>query len=183
MSTRSHRYPRQDPIDRDGVPVDALVELRRHSRPCPIRREHVGHGDRQLNLITEDDLAMAIAESAGIEHLSIRNLSIDPNVVNALPEVVARKYKVFPIAVENSSVTVKTTSFRAAVNIPGCIERNSSERKSAVLEAAKAVEKGVCPWSNLCRTQLEYGSIILVATTPRCTVKVSALVKRKSAVY
>src|SRR5579864_5177221 len=61
---------------------------------------------RQLNLITEDDLARALAEAAGIEHLSVRNLSIDPNVVNAVPEAVARKYKVFPIAAENNSVTI-----------------------------------------------------------------------------
>jgi type IV pilus assembly protein PilB len=68
--------------------------------------ERLGTILRQLNLITEDDLAMVLAESAGIEHISIRNLSIDPNVVTAVPEVVARKYKVFPIAVENNSVTV-----------------------------------------------------------------------------
>jgi type IV pilus assembly protein PilB len=61
---------------------------------------------RQLNLITEDDLAKILAESAGIEHVSVRTLSIDPEVVKVLPETVARKFKVFPIAVENSSVTV-----------------------------------------------------------------------------
>jgi type IV pilus assembly protein PilB len=68
--------------------------------------ERLGTILRQLNLITEDDLAMVLAESAGIEHISIRNLSIDPNVVNSVPEAVARKYKVFPIAVENNSVTL-----------------------------------------------------------------------------
>src|SRR5206468_7864518 len=68
--------------------------------------ERLGTILRQLNLITEDDLAMVLAESAGIEHLSIRNLSIDPNVVSALPEAVARKYKVFPIAADSGSVTV-----------------------------------------------------------------------------
>src|SRR3989441_2930776 len=68
--------------------------------------ERLGTILRQLNLITEDDLARSLAEAAGIEHLSIRNLSIDPDVVNALPEAVARKYKVFPIAAENNSVTV-----------------------------------------------------------------------------
>ena len=61
---------------------------------------------RQLNLITEDDLARVLAESAGIEHVSVRNLSIDPDVVKVLPESVARKFKVFPISVENNSVTV-----------------------------------------------------------------------------
>jgi len=68
--------------------------------------ERLGTILRQLNLITEEDLAKVLAEAAGIEHLNIRNLSIDPNVVNALPEAVARKYKVFPIATENNSVTV-----------------------------------------------------------------------------
>src|SRR5258705_5383004 len=61
---------------------------------------------RQLNLITEDDLAKILAEAAGVELVPVRNLSIDPEVVNVLPETLARKFKVFPIAVENSSVTV-----------------------------------------------------------------------------
>src|SRR2546426_7896498 len=68
--------------------------------------ERLGTILRQLNLITEEDLARILAESAGIEHLSVRNLSIDPNVVSILPEAVARKFKVFPIATENNSVTV-----------------------------------------------------------------------------
>jgi len=61
---------------------------------------------RQLNLITEDDLAKVLAEAAGIQYVNVRTMSIDPNVVSLLPEAVARKYKVFPIAVENNSVTV-----------------------------------------------------------------------------
>src|SRR2546430_2490256 len=68
--------------------------------------DRLGNILRQLNLITEDDLAKALADAAGIEHVSVRNMSIDPNVVSLLPEVVARKFKVFPIAVENNSVTV-----------------------------------------------------------------------------
>jgi len=61
---------------------------------------------RQLNLITEDDLAKVLAEAAGIQYVNVRTMSIDPSVVSLLPEAVARKYKVFPIAVENNSVTV-----------------------------------------------------------------------------
>src|SRR5436309_1354198 len=61
---------------------------------------------RQLNLITEDDLAKVLAEAAGIQYVNVRTMSIDPNVVSLLPEVVARKYKVFPILLENNSVTV-----------------------------------------------------------------------------
>jgi type IV pilus assembly protein PilB len=61
---------------------------------------------RQLNLVTDEDLAKVVAESAGIDHVSVRTLSIDPDVVTAIPEAVARKYKVFPIAVESNSLTV-----------------------------------------------------------------------------
>src|SRR5262245_5291398 len=68
--------------------------------------ERLGIILRQLNLITEEDLARILAEAAGIEHVAIRNLSIDPEVITALPEALARKFKVFPIAVENSSVTL-----------------------------------------------------------------------------
>src|SRR5207237_1975072 len=68
--------------------------------------ERLGTILRQLNLITEDDLAKILAESAGIEHVAVRNLSIDPEIIQVLPETLARKLKVFPIAVENSSVTV-----------------------------------------------------------------------------
>ncbi len=68
--------------------------------------ERLGAILRQLNLITEDHLAKILAESAGIEHVSLRNLSIDPTVTSALPEAVSRKLKVFPIAVDANSITV-----------------------------------------------------------------------------
>jgi type IV pilus assembly protein PilB len=68
--------------------------------------DRLGNILRQLNLITEDDLAKVLAEAAGIQYVNVRTMSIDPNVVSLLPEAVARKYKVFPIAVENNSVTV-----------------------------------------------------------------------------
>src|SRR5438094_1676967 len=68
--------------------------------------ERLGTILRQLNLITEEDLSKVLAEAAGIEHLNIRTMSINPNVLSLMPEAVARKYKVFPIAVENNSVTV-----------------------------------------------------------------------------
>jgi type IV pilus assembly protein PilB len=68
--------------------------------------ERLGTILRQLNLITEEDLARILAEAAGIELVAIRNLSIDPAVISVFSEELARKFKVFPIAVENSSVTL-----------------------------------------------------------------------------
>src|SRR5206468_7985752 len=64
--------------------------------------ERLGVLLRQLNLITEEDLAKALADAAGIEHLNVRTLSIDPNVINSIPEAMARKFKVFPITVESN---------------------------------------------------------------------------------
>ena len=71
--------------------------------------ERLGNILRQLNLITEDDLVKVLAEAAGIEHVSLRNISIDPTVVAALPEATARKLKVFPVAVDSNSITVAMT--------------------------------------------------------------------------
>ncbi len=68
--------------------------------------ERLGVLLRQLNLITEEDLAKALADAAGIDHINVRTLSIDPTVINALPEAMARKFKVFPIAVESNSITI-----------------------------------------------------------------------------
>lgn len=61
---------------------------------------------RQLNLITEDDLARMMADTAGIDHINLRNLSIDPRVAHLLPEAFARKHKVFPVSTEDSAITV-----------------------------------------------------------------------------
>src|SRR5260370_28957193 len=90
-------------VSKGSLTPDQLEFALKEQKPTG---ERLGTVLRQLNRITESDLAMVLAESAGIEHISIRTLSIDPNVVTAVPEAVARKYKVFPIAVENNSVTV-----------------------------------------------------------------------------
>ena len=61
---------------------------------------------RRLSLVSEEALARDLAVSAGIEHVNLRNLSIDPKVVEVIPEAFARKNKVFPVEVNDGVVTV-----------------------------------------------------------------------------
>jgi type IV pilus assembly protein PilB len=68
--------------------------------------DRLGNVLRRLNLVSEEALAQDLAISAGIEHVNLRNLSIDPKVVEVVPEAFARKNKVFPIDASDGVVTV-----------------------------------------------------------------------------
>jgi type IV pilus assembly protein PilB len=68
--------------------------------------EQLGAILSRLNLITEDDLTRIVAEGEGIEHVLLRGVSIDPRIKDTLPEAFVRRYKVFPIAIDDGTVTV-----------------------------------------------------------------------------
>ncbi len=61
---------------------------------------------RRLNLITEDALTRTLAEAAGIEYITLRNQSIDPSVIESIPEKFARDKKLFPVSTEDGSITI-----------------------------------------------------------------------------
>src|ERR1700722_10181325 len=60
----------------------------------------------RLNLITEDELTRIVAEGEGIEHILLRSISIDPKIKDTMPEAFVRRYKAFPIAIDDGTVTV-----------------------------------------------------------------------------
>jgi type IV pilus assembly protein PilB len=68
--------------------------------------ERIGTVLRRLNLITEEELARMLAESIGVEYISLRQESIDPKVTAILTEAFVRRYKVFPVAAEEGSITI-----------------------------------------------------------------------------
>ena len=68
--------------------------------------ERLGSVMRRLNLVTEDALTQVLAEAAGIDYLSLRQESIDPKVIDTIPEAYARQKKIFPVAVDDGSITV-----------------------------------------------------------------------------
>ena len=68
--------------------------------------ERLGSVMRRLSLITEETLTQILAESAGIEYLNLRQESIDPKVIETIPEAYARQKKLFPVSTDDGSITV-----------------------------------------------------------------------------
>ncbi len=68
--------------------------------------ERIGDIMRRLSLITEETLTEALAEAAGIEYVTLRTESIDPSIIEAIPETFARQNKLFPVSTDDGSITV-----------------------------------------------------------------------------
>src|SRR5436190_5296150 len=68
--------------------------------------ERLGTVLRRLNLVSEDDLARMLAESIGVQYINLRNESVDPKVTSVLNEPFVRRYKVFPVAADDGTITV-----------------------------------------------------------------------------
>lgn len=71
-----------------------------------IRTESLNTGEqidvllRKKNLISEEDYARARAASLGIEFIALAGEAISPDVINFIPEPVARRYTLVPFQVE-----------------------------------------------------------------------------------
>ena len=61
---------------------------------------------RRLNLVTEDAMTRVLAEAAGIEYINLRLQSIDPTIIESIPEQYARDKKLFPVSSDEGSITV-----------------------------------------------------------------------------
>ncbi|MBN2331983.1 MAG: Flp pilus assembly complex ATPase component TadA [Deltaproteobacteria bacterium] len=63
------------------------------------KRENIRLGQSLMNLgfATEEQIIKAIAKQLNISHMTFDSFLIDPEVVSALPEMLARKYKAIPL--------------------------------------------------------------------------------------
>ena len=68
--------------------------------------DRIGVVMRRLNLVTEDGLTRILAEAAGIEFIDLRLQSIDPAIIESVPEQFARDKKLFPVSSDDGSITV-----------------------------------------------------------------------------
>ena len=68
--------------------------------------DRIGVVMRRLNLVTEDALTRILAEAAGIEFIDLRLQSIDPAIIESVPEQFARDKKLFPVSSDDGSITV-----------------------------------------------------------------------------
>jgi type IV pilus assembly protein PilB len=57
-------------------------------------------------VITSLQLSQALATHAGMETVSLKNLTIPPEVINAVPKHIARRYKVVPVFRHNGSIAI-----------------------------------------------------------------------------
>ena len=59
-------------------------------------------------IVSEDDLLACIAADNDTEAIDLANLTIETEVTEAIPASTARMYNVFPVASDESSVTLAT---------------------------------------------------------------------------
>lgn len=57
-------------------------------------------------IVTEFQLASAIAEAYGVEAVELSNFPVDPTAMNKLPLTLARRHRMLPIAVNETTITV-----------------------------------------------------------------------------
>ena len=62
-----------------------------------------------MNMITEDQLAQALAEQMGIPVVNISDLTVAPEVLAHLTEPMARMYNAIPISFRNNTLTIATS--------------------------------------------------------------------------
>ena len=68
--------------------------------------ERLGEIMRRMNLITDETLTEVLAEAAGIEYVHLRSQSIDPTIIDSIPEKFARQHKLFPVSTDDGAITV-----------------------------------------------------------------------------
>lgn len=57
-------------------------------------------------IVTEFQLASAVAEAYGVEAVELSNFPVDPAAMNKLPLTLARRHRMLPIAVNDTTITV-----------------------------------------------------------------------------
>jgi type IV pilus assembly protein PilB len=62
----------------------------------------------KLELVTEEQIVVGLAEQLGIPHMKLTNYKLDPQVVELLPERMIRKDKVIPLSQSGNTLTVAT---------------------------------------------------------------------------
>ncbi|MBI4336023.1 MAG: Flp pilus assembly complex ATPase component TadA, partial [Candidatus Omnitrophica bacterium] len=68
--------------------------------------EFLGVSLVKLNIIDEDTLMPVLAEQLGIQYVKIRDLKIDPAVVEKVPAKFASHYRMIPVAFDSNTLTL-----------------------------------------------------------------------------
>ena len=77
----------------------AVAEQRRTGLPLP--RVFV-----EMGFVSEEDIVVALSEQLGIPHIRVDNYNIPPEVIEDVPQTLARQYVLIPISKTGDSLTV-----------------------------------------------------------------------------
>src|SRR5690606_24818069 len=83
--------------------LDMLLDEQRR-RPG----ELLGKIAEDMGLITDEQLALALAEQMGMQVVSLSDLELEPEVLEQVTEPMAQLYRVIPIRLRNNSLIVAT---------------------------------------------------------------------------
>lgn len=82
------------------------VDLQIALKKATLRQEPLGAVLMTENLVTESDLANALALQAGLEFIDLSGLTLDKKTLKMVPERVAKKYMVLPVTEKKGKLTV-----------------------------------------------------------------------------
>lgn len=77
----------------------ALYEQRRTGQPLVVTLINSG-------VVSEEDIVITLSEQLGIPHLRVDNYEIPPEVLAEVPESIARRYHLIPVAKTGNSLTI-----------------------------------------------------------------------------
>ena len=79
--------------------AQALYEQRRTGKPLAVILINSG-------LVSEEDIVITLSEQLGIPHLRVESYEIPPEVLAEVPEGIARRYHLIPVAKTGNSLTI-----------------------------------------------------------------------------
>ncbi|MEE9602594.1 MAG: ATPase, T2SS/T4P/T4SS family, partial [Thermoguttaceae bacterium] len=79
-----------------------LLEAERQQQPG----ESLGAVAENMGLITDDQLAHALAEQANLQVISLADAAIAPDVLEKVTETMAQMYRIIPVAMKGTSLTI-----------------------------------------------------------------------------
>jgi type IV pilus assembly protein PilB len=85
----------------DDNQLEMLLE-EQHQRPY----ELLGDVAQSLGLVTEEQVATALAEQMNLQVVNLPDITIPPNVLNYITEPMAQLYRIIPVAFKDDTLTI-----------------------------------------------------------------------------
>src|SRR3972149_12127736 len=91
-------------VDLGFLREDRLEMLREEQQQRP--GEMLGHIAISMAMITDDQLAQALAEQMGMQVVNLADVEIPPEVLSMITEPMAQLYRVIPLKFEDNMLTI-----------------------------------------------------------------------------